>query len=143
MKLLASLAIVTVLCGCETPRQTYVKQHPELSPQFRKIILAGRIKFNDQIAGMTRDQVRLVMGSDPDQFDAVNGEDTWTWFKSKIPRISGSSAADTGDPARESGAGKRGKFLGDSTASDTKAIKTTVYFKGNLATHVEVGAASL
>ena len=143
--LLASLAAVCLLSGCETPTKAYVKQHPELSPAHRKIILAGRIKYGDPVEGMTREQVRLVMGTDPDQFDSINGEDAWIWFKTPAGRNKVESDTDTG--ASSSGAGGGGgrhnKLAADSPSGETKRGKTTVFFKGNLATRVEFTTGSL
>jgi len=51
--LLTSFGIL--ISGCATDRQIYVNNHPELSADVRKIILAGKIKFGDHIAGMTKE----------------------------------------------------------------------------------------
>jgi hypothetical protein len=145
LKLLASLAFVCVFSACDTPTKAYVKQHPELSAEHRKIILSGRIKFGDPVVGMTREQVRLVMGTDPDQFDSLNGEDAWIWFRSKAAIAKVESDADTGGTAREGGGGKRHAKAdtGDSIPPTTRPGKTTVFFKGNLATRVEFGTGTL
>jgi hypothetical protein len=142
---LALLAIVCLLSGCETPTKAYVKQHPELSPEHRKIILSGRIKFGDPVVGMTREQVRLVMGTDPDQFDSINGEDAWIWFKSKAAFARVESDADTGGSAREGGGGRHNesKTADQSTPSEGRPNKTTVFFKGDVATRVEFGGGTL
>jgi hypothetical protein len=144
MKLLTLLAAVCLLSGCETPTSAYVKQHPELSPEHRKIILSGKIKFGDPVAGMTREQVRLVMGKDPDQFDSSNGEDSWTWFRAKAAHAP-ESDADTGGAAREGGGGRHNadKPTDDSVLVETKPHRTTVFFKGDVATRVEIVSGAL
>jgi hypothetical protein len=143
--LLPLLATVCLLSGCETPTKAYVKQHPELSAEHRKIILSGRIKYGDPVAGMTREQVRLVMGTDPDQFDNINGEDAWIWFKSKAAFTKVESDSDTGGSAREGGGGKHNenKAASDSTPGEGRTNKTTVFFKGDIATRVEFGGGTL
>jgi len=151
LKLLASLAIACLLSGCETPTKAYVKLHPELSPEHRKIILSGRIKYGDPVAGMTKEQVRLVMGTDPDQFDSINGEDAWIWFKmpaghNKVENDTetGASAARTsGGGGGGGGGGKHNKLDADSAPTEGKRGKTTVFFKGNLATRVEFTSGTL
>jgi len=145
LKLLASLAAVCLLAGCETPTKAYVKQHSELSPQHRKIILSGRIKYGDPVAGMTREQVRLVMGTDPDQFDTINGEDAWIWLKSKASLTKVESDEDTGGAARMGGGGKHNanKATDDSTPGEGKRNKMTVFFKGDIVTRVEFGGGTL
>jgi hypothetical protein len=142
--LLASLAIFCALSGCDTPTKAYVKQHPELSPEHRKIILSGRIKYGDPVAGMTREQVHLVMGTDPDQFDSFNGEDAWIWFRSKVVRSKMESENDTGGAASSGGGGKHHANLdtGESTPTESRPSKTTVFFKGNIATRVEFGSGT-
>jgi hypothetical protein len=141
IKLLAALVTVCLLSGCQTPTQAYVKQHPELSSQHRKIILSGRIKFGDPVAGMTRDQVRLVMGTDPDQFDSINGEDAWIWLKSKAARSKFESASDMGGPANAGMGGKNHGIedTGESTPTESRPSKVTVFFKGDIATRAEFG----
>jgi hypothetical protein len=145
IKLLAALVIVCVLSGCETPTKAYVKQHPELSPEHRKIILSGRIKFGDPVAGMTREQVRLVMGTDPDQFDSANGEDAWIWFRSKVVQLKQESDEDNGGSARDGGGGRHHakEDTGGSVPPSSHPAKTTVFFKGNIASRVEFGTATL
>jgi len=155
MKLLTALAAVCLLSGCETPTKAYVKQHPELSAEHRKIILSGRIKYGDPVAGMTREQVRLVMGTDPDQFDSINGEDAWIWFKSKVALAKTESDADSSGPMKNGGGGGGGGGTGgggkhDAKKSDSESApgearpnKLTVFFKGPIATRAEFGGGSL
>ena len=152
MKLLTALAAVCLLSGCETPTKAYVKQHPELSAEHRKIILSGRIKYGDPVAGMTREQVRLVMGTDPDQFDSINGEDAWIWFKSKTALAKTESDADSSGPMRNGGGGGSvgGGGKHDAKKSDSESApgearpnKLTVFFKGPIATRAEFGGGSL
>jgi hypothetical protein len=145
IKLFACLAAACVLSGCDTPTKAYVKQHPELSAEHRKIILSGRIKYGDPVAGMTREQVRLVMGTDPDQFDSLNGEDAWIWFRSKVVRNKMEAENSNGETEKSGGGGKHHANLdtGELTPTESRPGKTTVFFKGDVATHVEFGQGSL
>lgn len=138
--LLTSFGIL--LSGCATERQIYVNNHPELSADAKKIILAGKIKFGDKVAGMTKEQVRAAMGSDPDQFDSVNGEEAWVWLKAKIGR------ADEPNPsatlAKDGGAGGGEKrHFSEPGEDDTATTKVTIYFQGNVATHFNVSHGAL
>jgi hypothetical protein len=135
------------LSGCATPRQDYVKQHPEMTPEHRKILLAGRIKNGDPVAGMTRDEIRLVMGRDPDQFTTINGEEAWVWVNEKSVEIS--STDDNNSGVKSDGSGRPsigGKRHGDKKSGNSsggKQNKTTVFLSGGHATRAEVGEGSL
>jgi hypothetical protein len=138
----ASLATLCAFSGCENPGKAYANAHPELSPEHRKIMVSGKIKYGDSVAGMTREQVRLIMGKDPDQFDSVNGEDAWIWIRAKNAnaQFETSTSADNGGVAKDGGGGKREPIseAGGSDPFATGHTKTTVFFKGNVATHVDV-----
>jgi len=135
--LLTSFGIL--LSGCATDRQIYVNNHPELSPDAKKIILAGKIKFGDKVAGMTKEQVRAAMGSDPDQFDTENGEDAWIWLNAKVSRRSEPNPSDT--LAKDGGAGATHHF--SEPGEDDVKTKVTVFFKDNVATHLNVSHGAL
>lgn len=142
---LLALAAVCIFAGCETPTKAYVKQHPELSPEHRKIISTGRIKFGDPVAGMTRAQIRLVMGTDPDQFDSINGEDAWIWLKAKTARFKDTVS----EPSMGRNAGESKHQGYDDTAAsgegetELKTTKVTVFFKGDIVTRAEFGGGTL
>jgi hypothetical protein len=74
------LAVTCLFAACVNPARTYVTQHSELSPEQRKILLAGKIPDGDAVAGMTKEQVRLAMGADPDQFTKIDGQDAWVYL---------------------------------------------------------------
>ena len=135
------LLVSSVVCfsGCATPRQTYVSQHPELTAEHRKIIVAGQLADRDPVAGMTRQEIRLTMGVDPTQTTTINGEDVWVWVKRKGDSMT------LLDDTTHSGSSGTGSFSGVPRGSDPDAvpkkrvqIRTTVFFKGNLATRVDV-----
>jgi hypothetical protein len=80
-KFTAPLLIVTCfLAACANPARTYVGQHPGLSPEHRKIMLAGKVPDGNAVAGMTKEEVRLAMGADPDQFTKIDGQDAWVYL---------------------------------------------------------------
>ncbi len=129
---------LTLLAGCANPGQSYVQQHPELSAEQRKVMAAGRLKNGDAVAGLTREQVRLVMGRDPDQFTKIGGEDAWVWTRVKVIGFGPGLT----QPADEAGAGRRdetARGVPDAGSATTGQERTTVYFQGNRATRVVVG----
>lgn len=135
--LLLALALVLCLPGCATQRQTYLNQHPELSGEHRKLIEAGKLVDRDPVAGMTREQIRLTMGTDPLQVTKINGEDAWVWVKPKrdsLPMMS---------ETHHSGSTGTGSFSNMPRTEDPipKAryvVRTTVFFHGDTATRVDV-----
>ena len=132
--------IVAVLSGCASPGQTYARQHPELSAEQRKIFLTGRLANGDAVAGLTREQVRLIMGRDPSQFTKVNGEDAWVWVRERLPVAGpveeqmGAERGGVGRSAGGTGASQYGtEASGNSATTETMPGRTTVYFQGNRA----------
>ena len=111
---LALLAIVSCLAGCAAPRQTDVSQHPEISAEHLRIMASGKLANGDQVAGMTRQQIRQTMRMPPVQITSINATDVWMWVKRKGDSLSGE------DPAKQVN------------------IRTTVFFNGDLATKVNV-----
>ena len=129
---------LALLAGCANPGQSYVQQHPELSAEQRKVMAAGKLKNGDAVAGLTREQVRLVMGRDPDQFTKIGGEDAWVWTRVKVIGF-GSGLT---QPVDEAGGGRRDETphgMPDTGPATTGQERTTVYFQGNRATRVVVG----
>jgi hypothetical protein len=134
-------AAVSFLAGCATPQQTYLSQHPELSAEQRKIIAAARLSDRDAVAGMTREQIRLTMGTDPTQLTSINGEDAWVW----VQRKGGSGTFEPMEPSVEPGAASFSKVKrsSDPVVTPRVEVRTTVFFQGNLATHVDVTESPL
>ena len=129
---------LALLVGCANPGQTYVQQHPELSAEQRKIMAAGKLANGDAVAGLTREQVRLVMGRDPDQFTKIGGEDAWVWMRVKVIGFGPGVA----QPLDDAGTGRRDETprgVPDAGLTTTGHERTTVYFQGNRATRVVVG----
>lgn len=131
------LAAVCVLPGCTTPRQAYLSQHPELSAEHRKVIEAGTLVDRDPVAGMTREQIRLTMGKDPWQVTKIDGEDAWVWVKPK--RNENTMISETS----RSGSPGMGSFANQPKTDDpmpkaTHVVRTTVFFRGDVATRVDV-----
>ena len=138
MKRALFLLPLALLAGCANPGQSYVQQHPELTAEQRKVMAAGRLKNGDVVAGLTREQVRLVMGRDPDQFTKIGSEDAWVWLRTKVIGFGPGLA----QPADEAGTGRRdetARGVPDAGAATTGQERTTVYFQGNRATRVVVG----
>ena len=134
-------ASISAFVGCSTSQQAYLSRHPELSTEHRKIIAAGRLADRDAVAGMTRDQIRLTMGSDPTQLTSINGEDAWVWVRRK-------GGAGSFEPMNRSGERDRGSFgriekTQESVATPKVQVRTTVVFQGNQATRVDVTESPL
>ncbi len=137
LPVLLALAVAGLSTGCTTPRQDYMAGHPELKPEHRKIMVAGAFKDHDPVAGMTRDAVRLTMGTDPAQMTTVNGEDAWIWIKKKGDSLTMLDAPNhTGGP----GAGTFSGLPADNGEEPKKRfiVRTTVFFRGDTATRVDV-----
>ena len=146
----AIFLIAAALSGCATPGQTYASQHPELSAEQRGIFQSGKIPNGSAVAGLTREQVRLIMGRDPSQFTKVNGEDAWVWVRERMP-VAGPAeeqmGAEMGVVGRDSGGGGVSRYgteaAGNSASRETKPARTTVYFQGGRATRAEVTVGGL
>ena len=142
--------IAAALSGCATSGQTYARQHPGLSAEQRKIFLSGKITNGTAVAGLTREEVRLVMGRDPSQFTKVNGDDAWVWVREGLPMVGPAEeqmGTELGGVGRDSGGGGTGRYgseaAGSSAVHEVRPSRTTVYFHGGRATRAEVSAAGL
>ena len=138
MKRALFLLPLALLAGCANPGQSYVQQHPELTAEQRKVMAAGRLKNGDAVAGLTREQVRLVMGRDPDQFTKIGSEDAWVWMRVKVIGFGPGLT----QPVDDAGTGRRdetARGVPDAGSATTGQERTTVYFQGNRATRVVVG----
>ena len=138
------------LSGCTTPGQTYASQHPELSAEQRGIFQSGKVPNGSAVAGLTREQVRLIMGRDPSQFTKVNGEDAWVWVRERLSLTGpaeeqmGTELGGVGRDSGRAGASRYGTEAAENSASrEMKPARTTVYFQGNRATRAEVSDGGL
>ncbi|MGB8168931.1 MAG: hypothetical protein WCF18_15645 [Chthoniobacteraceae bacterium] len=130
------LAAVALLVGCANPGSTYAAKHPELPPAHRQILMRGKIPNGDAVAGMTREQVKVAMGGDPTTFDKVSNEDVWIYARKKA--VGQESFEDLG---------RSGSSRMENTHSFTQSddfsprvdveMKTTIFFQGDRATHVQ------
>jgi hypothetical protein len=135
---LSALLLAIALAGCANSRQTYVSKHPELTPAQRQLFVSGRVPSGDSVAGLTRDQVAIILGNNPDSFDKANGEDVWVYRKNKPVE----SSPDNAPPPSASTSNFRDApqlASPDSPShgpSDTIVV-TKVFFKGDIATHAQ------
>ncbi len=137
--------ILAGLPGCATPGQTYASHHPELSVEQRNIFQAGKIPNGNAVAGLTREQVRLIMGRDPSQFTKVDGDDVWVWVREGLP-VAGPAeeqmGAELGGVGRNEGGMGASRYgteaSGNSAPKAARPARTTVYFQGDRATRAEV-----
>ena len=133
--LLILLAAVASLAGCANPGSSYAAKHPELSPAHRQILLRAKIPSGDAVAGMTREQVKLAMGSDPTTFDKIGAEDVWIYVRKK-----GVGRGSFDD--ERSGSSSMGSSLSFTESADFSPrvdvdLKTTIFFQGDRATHAQ------
>lgn len=137
-------AICCAFAGCASPGQAYVKQHPELPQQHQKILSTGKIPDGDAIAGMTREQIQLAMGSvEPSQYLKVDGQDAWVYVHKKLGPMGISSANDATFDHRDNRS-RHSLAEGEShSEQDQVQTKTTVYFNGGKATRAEVVTGGL
>ena len=137
VKSLLSVFAVALLAGCAAPRRAYVDQHPHLTADQRKVIVAGKLADRDPVAGLTREEIRLTMGADPEQAITINGEEAWVWLKRKPEPM---SLMERAEQTGATGSGNSSNLPRDSNEpSKSKTnIRTTVFFEGNLATRVDV-----
>src|SRR3569623_2003040 len=74
--------VLLALAGCANEAQTYISQHPSLSPEHREILTRHKVPAGFAVAGMSREEVRMALG-DPTTYDKVNGEDAWIYVRQK------------------------------------------------------------
>jgi outer membrane protein assembly factor BamE (lipoprotein component of BamABCDE complex) len=131
-------AIAGAFAGCATPGQTYARQHPELPPQQLQIFNTGKIPDGTAVAGMTQEQIKLVMGVEPTQYTKIEGQDAWVYVQKKLSTAGILSSNDSVLDRRDVRS-KHSLAEGESHApSDQAQTKTTIYFQGDRATKADV-----
>ncbi len=123
-----------VFAGCASSAQSYAAKHPELNADQRKILRTGIIPDGSAVAGMTREQIRLAMGSDPNQFTKIDGADAWVYVREKTGDI---MAMPTDENFGRSSSMQTTGGLLDSQAP-TRTVHTTIMFQGDRAIRAEV-----
>ena len=135
--LLLLTATICLFSACGTPGQAYVKQHPDLPKEHKQILLTGKIPDGDAVAGMSREEIQLVMGPDVTQYTKVDGHDAWVYVKRKLG--SESLTMTTSDFSHNDSRNRDSSNDGASHSPDAQPqVKTTIIFDGNIATHAEV-----
>ncbi len=129
--ILLLLAAAALVAGCATPAQTYIAKHPELSPAQQKILKTGVIPDGRAVASMTKEEIRLAMGTDPAQFTRIDGVEAWVFAREKTNGAT-SSTDDFDHPSLQTTGG-----LLDGPAYRI-TVRTTVFFEGDRATRAEV-----
>jgi outer membrane protein assembly factor BamE (lipoprotein component of BamABCDE complex) len=137
--LLVAAAMLLFLPGCATPGAGYAAKHPELTPGQRQILITGKIPPGEDVAGLTREQVKLAVGKDPATYDKVGDQDVWIYVQKKAV-------------SRDKFADMRGNDGGTSSMENTHSftesedfaprsdvdVKTRIFFRGNAATGAQV-----
>jgi hypothetical protein len=133
-------AAALLVSGCASERSDYVKAHPDLPIDHKRIILAGTIKYADPVVGMTKEEIRLAMGSAPDKVETIDGEEVWTWVKEKASihgELSDPTSIDSVDAGIQAEQ-RRNRTTSATAAPEKKQIKTTVYFHGDRANRAQI-----
>jgi hypothetical protein len=131
----SGFVIAFLLMACTNEGQIYAKKHPELSPEHSRIMASGKIPDGTVVAGLTREQIRIAMGTDPYTIDRDGNEDVWVFSHKKAI----STNIEDADARANSSLDKAHGYT--ETDPDQKApridvdVKTSVYFDGNIATH--------
>jgi outer membrane protein assembly factor BamE (lipoprotein component of BamABCDE complex) len=131
----AAVAALCLLAACTNEGQIYAKKHPELNPVQRRILATGIIPDGAAVAGLTRDQIRMAMGTDPYTFDRVGDEDTWVFSHKKAVARDPVFANSPADSVLDKAHGYTETETDQNTPRVDVDVKTTVYFEGNIATH--------
>jgi hypothetical protein len=132
---IAPIALACLLSGCLiNPYAGYVKQHPELTQNQKNMFLERRVYAGTDVAGLTKDQIRKIMGKEPTQYTKSQGVDAWIYEK-EVPFNPNELAPQLGGgPAARMG------IKIESTDPETvrKFTVTTIFFNGDVATHAEL-----
>ena len=129
------IPIAFLICGCTSPSGSlYVQRHPELTAEQKKIFTEKKITSGTEVAGLTKDQIRLIMGKEPAHYENMaGGENAWIYEK-EIHHY--------GDLAPQLGNGpaaQMGILIAPTDADQVFPFEvTTIYFKGDVATHAQV-----
>ena len=139
MQLPAFIAAVALSClaGCAGPRVAYAKSHPELSPAHRQILLSGKIPAGMAASGMTKEQVKLAVGS-PKRLEQTPAGDVWAYVHERFLDV---SPADDPGTAYGTGPNAQRNFTETANLGPRPSVKEVarVYFRGDHATHVQIG----
>jgi len=129
----------SLFVGCQTsPGVAYAKQHPELTPQQRKIFTEKKVTDINAVAGLTKEQIRVALG-EPTQFDHLEGVEVWIYIRrnSDIDAENNMRAVMSGtDRGSMAGAGVGGTHMTE--LAPVTNVRTTIFFSGNMAVRATV-----
>ena len=135
---LIAAAAILHLAGCaSSPRIAYAKAHPELAPAHRQILLSGKIPGGMAAEGMTKEQVKLAVGS-PKRLEQAGTGDVWVYVHERFLDI---SPADASGAAYGTGPNAQRNFTETANLGPRPSVRETarVFFRGDRATHVQIG----
>ncbi len=134
---LLAAAAISCLAGCASPGVAYAKSHPELPPAHRQILLSGKIPGGIAVAGMSKEQVDLAVGS-PKRLEQTAGGEVWVYVHERFLDI---SPADAPGAAYGTGPNAQRNFTETANLGPRPSVRETarVFFRGDRATHVQIG----
>ncbi len=140
--LVLAAALTTLLASCGTVGQAYARQHPELSPEHRQIFMTGKVPDGMAVAGMTRDQVLMALGSNVTQYTKVDGHDAWVYLRKRLGAESvGVNGTDPAQHDMRNAEAPSG--TGSFAASAQPQVRTTIIFEGDKAVKADVSNGGL
>ena len=138
LHIIAVLAMSAVLClpGCSTPGAAYAREHPELSPVHRQILVTGRIPGGVAAEGMTKEQVKAAVGN-PRQREPVDGGEVWIFMHERSLDV---SPRDDAGVAFGSGPDRQRNFTETASLGPRPAVieKARVFFRGDRVAQVQI-----
>jgi hypothetical protein len=133
----SAVIALSLLAGCADAGQTYAKSHPELSAVQRRILATGRIPNGTAVAGLTKEQVRIAVGSDPATFEKAGGEDVWIFSHKKAVAKDPTFANTPADAVLDRSHGYSETDTEQNAPRVDVDVNTSVYFQGDIATRAE------
>lgn len=127
---------ISCFSGCSTPGSRYAKGHPELSAVHRQILTTGNVPGGFAVGGMTKEQVRLAAGN-PARVERFDGQEAWVYVHERFLDIDPHD-----DPGAKFGSASNNQRNFTETANlgprPSANEVTTVFFKGDRATHTQL-----
>ena len=104
---------------------------------YRQILSTGKIPGGAAVAGMTKEQVKLAVGS-PKRTEQAGAGEAWLYVHQ---RFLDTSPREDADAAFDTGPDRQRNFTETAHLGPRPSVieKATVFFRGDRATHVVIG----